>query len=450
MSIETVRTRPPAPGKLRPFSFPEFKHTQLANGLRIFAARLPRVPLVSLEMLLPAGSQCDHPDRPGLASFHSGLLEEGTVERSALEIAGLVERFGGSLASGAGWNMAYVNSGLLSKHLGFGVDLLAEITRSPAFPIAEIDRARHDRLAEILRRKKDPSALAGQFFVAALYPGTPYGKPRIGSEESLKRFDKETLEAFYRHHIGPRGSSLIAVGDIDPETFFSLVDEKFGDWAKQPPPSAPVIEAVPLAGIEVHIVDRKSAAQTQIQVGHVGVPRTHPDFQRLLLLNAIFGGKFTSRINLNLREKHGFTYGAQSHFTQRVGPGPFITRTAVATEVAGAAVEQLLFEMRRIREERVSREELEDTQNYLIGVNPYTLQTIGDLAKRLENIAIFELPLDYYESYPGCLADITREDILETARRHLDPDHSAIIAVGPAETLRPQLETFGPVQVHQP
>ncbi len=211
-----------------------------------------------------------------------------------------------------------------------------------------------------------------------------------------------------------------------------------------------MIEPPPIERTEVHVVDRPGSAQVQLQLGHASLPRNHPYFPRMLLLNAIFGGKFTSRINLNLREKHGFTYGAHSFFARRCGPGPFAVTAAVATDVAGAAVEQLLLEMRRIREQPVERDELTETQDYLVGVFPYTLQTIGDLAKRLEAIAVFDLPLDYYDSYPAVLYDIGREDLLEAAREHLHPDRLVIVAVGPAEDLRPQLEGFGPVTVHQP
>ena len=453
MSRATVavdRSQPPPPGELRPFDFPAFHHTRLDNGLRIFAARMPRVPLVSLEILLPAGGYFDSVERPGLASLHGGLLDEGTASKSALEIAALVEGLGGSLGSAAGWNMAYVEAMLLAQHLESGLELMTEIVRSPGFPESEIERLKHDRLAEILRRKVDPSALARRAFHAAVYNGTVYGQPRIGTAESLESFDREALQAFYQRHIGPRGASLIAVGDLDPEAITALAASRLGDWPAIEPPPPPVIEPAPLAGSEVHIVDRPGSAQVQLQLGHLSVPRAHPDFPRLLLLNAIFGGKFTSRINLNLREKHGYTYGAQSQFIQRLGPGPFLVRAAVATEVAGAAVEQLILEMRRIRDEPVSRADLAETQDYLIGVFPYTLQTIGDLTKRLEAIAVFDLPLNHYETYPSVFAEITRDHLQEAARQHFDPDHLAIVAVGPAATLEPQLERFGPVRVHQP
>ena len=449
------RSRPPAPGRPSTFEFPAFRHQQLDNGLQILIARSPRVPLASLQILMPAGGQHDSLELPGRASLHGALLDEGTERRSSLEIARWVEGLGGSTSAGAGWNMAYAEVVSLAQHLASGHELLAEMVRSPGFPEREIDRLRHETRAEMLRRKGVPTSLAQRFFAAAVYGGTVYGRPLIGTEESLDRLDREALLGFYQDHVGPRGSTVIAVGDFDPEAEIASIEDAFGDWQSPVSPglpvtTAPVIEPPRIERSEVHIVDRPGAAQTQLRLGHAGLPRNHPDFPQMLLLNAIFGGKFTSRINLNLREKHGFTYGAHSVFARRRGPGPFVVNAAVATDVAGAAVEQVLFEMRRIREQPVEPDELTETQDYLVGVFPYTLQTINDLAKRLEALAVFDLPLDYYDTYPSMLYDIGREQMLEAAREHLQPDRLAIVAVGPAEDLAPQLEGFGPVTVHRP
>ena len=444
------RSQPPAPDRLRSFAFPEFHQARLDNGLQILAAGSSRVPLMSLQILVPAGAQYEPMGTPGLASLHGGLLDEGTTDQSSLNIAHRVEGLGGTLSSGAGWNMAFAELGLLSRHFFSGLELLAEVIRSPDFPPAEIERLRLERQVDLLRRKDMPGALAQKHFATAVYDGTIYGRSLIGTEESLPRIDRESLRQFYRHHVGPAGSTVIAVGDLDPEATIARVTEAFGDWRGAPLALPPSIEPPVLQGTEVHIVDRPGSAQTQLQLGHSSIPRSHPGFPQTTLLNTILGGKFTSRINLNLREKHGFTYGASSTFVRRQGPGPFVIRAAVATDVAGAAVEQLLFELRRIRRQPVGREELEETRDYLIGVFPYTLQTIGDLARRLEALAVFDLPLDFYDSYPAVLADIDRDALLAAAREHLRPDQMVIVAVGTADELRPQLEGFGPVTVHQP
>ena len=444
------RLQPPAPGKPRSFAFPKFRQKRLDNGLQILTARSPRVPLSSLQILVPAGGQYDTVDKPGLASLHGAMLDEGTEHRTALEIARRVDGMGGSVGSGTGWNMAYAEVVTLARHMDSGRELLAEMVRAPDFPQREIDRLRQELLAEMLRRKGAPSSLAQRFFATVVYGDTVYGRPLIGTEESVHKLDRQSLQNFYQHHVGPVGSTVIAVGDLDPEAEIGRIEDAFGDWQSPASPDLPVIEPPSIQATEVHIVDRPGSAQAQLQLGHASVARNHPDFARMLVLNTIFGGKFTSRINLNLREKHGFTYGAHSFFARRRGPGPFAVSAAVGTDVAGAAIEQLLLEMRRIREQPVERDELTETQDYLVGVFPYTLQTIGDLAKRLEAIAVFDLPLDYYDSYPGSLYDIRRDDLLETARRRLHPERLVIVAVGPAEDLSPQLEGFGPVTVHQP
>ncbi len=441
------RSQPPPPGELRPFRFPPFTAAELDNGLRVLTARAPRVPLVSLEMLAPAGGQLDPPELPGLASFHGALLDEGTARHTALEIAADIEKLGGSLGSGAGWNMAFVETGHLAEHLPAGLALLAEIVRSPDFPAGEIDRLRQQRQAEILRRLGQPASLADDALAAAIYGGTVYGQPLLGTEASLERMGREDFRAFYRRHVHPNGSTVIGVGDLDPDDLTARVERAFGDWPRGPEPVASVIEPTSLAGNEVHVVDRPEAAQTQLVLGHVGVPRKHPDYHALMLLNTIFGGKFTSRINLNLRERHGFTYGAQSYFTRRRGPGPFVVKAAVATDVVGTAVRELLSELRRIREEPVSHEDLLETQDYLVGVFPYTLQTIGDLVRRLEALAVYGLADTYYEEFPQVLRQLSRDDVLAAARRHLRPEHLAIVAVGPEKDLRPQLEELGPVKV---
>lgn len=441
------RSHPPEAGAPRSFAFPPFSHHLLANGLEVYSAPMKQAPLIHFEILLPAGGQFDTIGQPGLASLHSELIDEGSEHHSALELAHAVESLGGSLVPGTGWNMAYVEIGLLSRHMQAGLDLMAEVVRSPSFPAEELERRRQHRLAEILRRQDLPSSLADQRFSKILFGDTVYGQPLIGWEETITSFKRQDIVDYYQRHVRPNGAKFIAVGDFDPETLFTNLDRVWGDWPKGSPVELPSIEPQPLQQIEVHIVDRPGSSQTQLLVGHVSIPRQHPDFHRLQLLNSIFGGKFTSRINLNLRERNGFTYGANSFIARRRGPAPFTIRTAVGTEVAGAAVRELLFEMRRIREDKVTPEELEDTCRYLTGVFPYTLQTVGDLLKRLEALAVFDLGLDYYDSFPRLLKDITREDLLETARKHFHPEHLAIVAVGPAAELQPQLEELGPVTV---
>jgi zinc protease len=450
------RSAPPPPGAIRPFDFPSFQRTRLDNGLTVFAARLGGLPLASLELVAPAGGQHDPAGRAGLAALTASLLDEGTRHRDAIEIAAQVEQLGGYLTTGADWDVGYLAIGALSRHLAASVDLLAEVALAPTLPEAEIERLRRQRLAEILRRTQDPTALADERFAAEVYRGTVYAHPLLGTEESVGALDRDSSLEFYRRHYRLNGSSVIAVGDLDPEELLRRVEAALGggrgeEGAAGPaPPMAPIppeIRPHPLAGIEIHIVDRPGAVQTELRLGHPGVSRTAPDYIPLLVMNTLLGGKFTSRINLSLRERHGYTYGATSRFVPRLGPGPFVVNTAVATEAAGAAAREVLAELRRIREEPVEPAELEEARSYMIGVFPYTVQTIGDLAKRMETLATYGLPDDYFDRYLERVARVTRDEILEVSRRHLHPDRIAVVAVGPAEALERQFAGLGTVTV---
>ena len=440
------RSVPPAAGQSRPFHFPPFLRQKLANGLEVLAARLPGTPLVSLELVTPAGGQQDPRGQEGLAALTAGVIDEGTRRRSSLEIAAHVERLGGYFVAGIDWDEGFIATGLLARHLPAGLDLLAEVATEPTFPEEEIERLRKQRLTEIVRRRQDPGLLAEDHLASVIYRGTVYDHPPAGHPGSLATLTRDDLVGFYQTYYTLAGSRIIAVGDLDPEALLRDVEGRFA--ALPPgPPEAPRIIPTPLGGVEVHIVDRPGGAQTELRIGHAGVPRTDPDYIPLIVLNTLLGGKFTSRINLNLRERHGYTYGASSRFTPRLGPGPFVVDAAVATESTGAAAVETLGEIRRICEELVEPQELEETLSYVGGVFPYTFQTTSDLAKRLETLAVYGLPDDYFERYLKKLPTITREEILTVAQRHLHPDHIAVVAVGPAETLVPQLESLGPVTV---
>lgn len=444
------RARPPLAGEVRDVRFPAFERGRLANGLELYLARWPALPLVSLQLLMPAGGRLDPPGAAGLASLHGALLDEGTERCTALEIASSIERLGGYLGTDADWDVAYIGATVLTAHLEAALELFSDLARRSRFPAEEVARARRHRLAEILRRKGQPTALADRFFSRVVYAGTVYAEPLLGTEESVRKLERADFESFFGRHASPAGGALLAVGDVDPAKLARRVDEVLGDWRGAAFPPPPAISPPELRGLEVHVVDRPGAAQTQLQLGHRGIARDHPDHPQALLANAILGGKFTSRLNLNLREKHGITYGASSQFLYRRDPGPLIIRLAVATEAAATAVREVVAEMRRMQQEKVTEEELRETQDYLVGAFPSTLQTVSTLAKRLETLAVFGLPDDYYETYPALLRDLTPDTVRAAARRYLDPDRLAVVAVGPAEELTRQLEPLGPVTVRTP
>lgn len=447
MTVAAARRVPPPSEAPRRFRFPRFERRRLANGLEVFLAPRSSVPTVELALLLPAGAERNPLDRPGLAALTASLVDEGTVRRSGPRIAADVERLGGALSTHADWTSADLAVDLLAKDVDVGIELLAEIARQPVFPEAELERLRRQALTELLRRRDQPAILAEEALARGLYPGTPYGELLLGSESGLKALDRAGIAAFHAACYRPAGGALLIGGDFDPDRAWLRIEATFGDWDGGAPLPAPSILAPPRAARTVTIVDRPGSAQTELRLGHAGVSRTDPGRARLTLLNTLLGGKFTSRINLNLRERNGYTYGASTRFVDRRSPGPFVVSAAVATGVAGAATREILNELERIRDEPVGVEELDETRSYLIGVFPYTLQTVGGLLGRLEELAIYGLPDDHFDTALAQIEAADAETLLALARAHLHPERLLVVAAGPAAELAGQLSPFGEVEV---
>lgn len=441
------RSQHPVPLQASSFEFPPFIRQRTDRGIEILVARRSDVPLVAIELLAPAGGQSDPPDAPGLAAFTAAVLDEGTQRHTATEIASIVEQLGGQLSTGCTWNVAYVVVSVLAEHLEQGAEILWDVATNPIFPELEVERLRAERLADLSRRGDSPATVAGDQLAKTLYRGTVYEHPLTGLEGSLSGFERDQLDEFYRRRFTAPSAVVVAVGDLDPERMLQMIEAGLGSLPSSAAPAPPAIQASLGEGVSVHIVDRPQAAQTELRLGHVGVPRSHPLRPARQVMNAILGGKFTSRINLNLRERHGYTYGANTRFVDRLGPGPFVVSTAVANDVVGAACGEILSEIERIRDQPVSDEELQDTKSYLTGVLPYGLQTLGGLSAKLEELAIYELSNDDFATDSAAIERVDRAAVQQAARELLHPDRLAIVAVGPAAELTAQLSDRGAIEV---
>ncbi len=446
------RDRPPAPGQIRPLVFPAIERRRLDNDLAVLAARHGDLPLVTAMLVVDAGAAGDPARKAGLARLTTDALETGTRTRSADQIAWELEHLGIELQATATWDAAILSITAPRERLEAALELFADIVRHPAFPEAEVDRLRDEQLATILQNRKEPRALANDMAAHFIFAeGVPYGRPLIGTTASVQALTRDDVEAFYRTHYLPNASSLLFVGHIDADTARDLADRHFGDWPAGQP-TTPEFEVVP--GVEtrtVFIVDRPGSVQSEIRIGDIGVARHHEDYFPLLVMNTILGGAFTSRLNMSLRERHGFTYGARSGFAFRKRPGPFIVQAAVATDVTARAVEEALKEMTALREEGASEQEVAAARDYLRGILPLQLQTTEQLASRLADIVIFDLPDDYFQQYRQRIADVSPDDVHRVAREHLRLDRLAIVVVGDAERIAPGLESLdvGTVVIHQ-
>ena len=443
-----ARAQAPQPGRLRPFEFPGVTREELPNGLALLHARHGDLPLVTLSLVIDAGA-IEEPDaRAGLAYMTANALASGTSRRSADEIAWAIESLGIHLESHAGWDAAYVRMTVPTGRLQEAAELFAEVVRDPVFPEGEITRLREQQLAGILQRRKQPGTLAGDAAARAIFAAdVPWSRPLPGSSTTVAELTRAEVGAFHRARYSPVSAALIVVGNIERAAARALAERWFGDW--QGPTTSRREVVVRSAGEErrVVVVDRPGAVQSEIRIGHVGLARTTPDYFPLVVMNTVLGGSFTSRLNMNLREKHGFTYGVRSGFTMRRAPGPFLVQTAVANEVTARAIEEALREIDAVRERGVTAAELNTARDYLGGVMPLQLQTTAQLAGRLDDLVVYALPLDWFAHYRGRIARVGADDVLRVAREHVRPERFAIVVVGAADQVAPALEKLGPVRV---
>jgi zinc protease len=441
------RSHPPALTASRGFRFPEFLDQRLDNGLRLLVAHYPRGPLVHQLLVLPGGAQHDPGDLAGLSALTASMIDEGTAWRSAIEVAHAVERLGGYLTSQADWDSMSAALGILANEQQRGLELLAEVVCGASYPEEELDRLREQHLAELQRRSARPAAQASDALARLVYKDTTYGNPLLGMANTVRAITRQDILSTADQQISPGGAVLILVGDLDAERSLEMAARAFGDWNGPQIPLPPAIEPPVAERHQIALLDRPQAAQAELWLGHVGVPMDHPDRPGIGVLNSLLGGKFTSRINLNLRERLGITYGVSSSFSQRRAAGPFIVAASVDSEAVGKAIREILRELQRLRDEPVTADELADTQSYLQGIFPFTLQRIEGLADRLADLAVYGLPHDYFTEYLARVATVTTADLQHLARKHLHPDRLAIVAVGPRAILEDQLTPFGELQI---
>lgn len=436
------RTTAPPAGPPRPYHFPHVERKTLANGLRVLAAENHNAPLVSLRALVRSGADHDSAELAGLASMTADLLDEGAGERDAIRLAEDLGLLGASLGTGSDWDASYVSVDVLSRNTDPTVQIFADVTLRPTLPPHDLERLRNERLTEIMQQRDEAGAIAGKRFANLLYGTGAYGNTIIGTAESVARITLDDVRAFYQKHYLPNQSSIIVAGDISNDVI-DAIERAFGQWRPGPEPPRPKISPRALDSSRIYIIDRPQAVQSEIRIGHIGVPRRCEDYFPISVMNALLGGVFNSRINLNLRERHGYTYGARSTFAFRRDAGPFVISAPVRNEVTRESVAEVIDELRRIRSGDLEDQELNDTKNYLMGVFPATVQTASDIASRLTDMELYELPQDYFDRYRENIAAIGKDDIVRVARKYIDPDRALIVIVGNAAQIREPLGTLG-------
>lgn len=451
------RSRLPALGPDPPFTFPEIRRSPLPGGLRVWTVEHRAVPLVSFLLLMPVGAAFDPDGQEGLASLTGDMLDEGCGDLSALDVHDALGRMGGHLETEVGADATVLTLSTLARSAPRGAALLADMVMRPRLELQDFERVRELRLNRLVQLRDMPPALAERAFVQLLYRGHPYGHLSIGSEASLKALQLDDVAAFHRGAYSPAGATIVAAGDLSHAELARIVEDAFGTWqvpaAPMPGPGARIQARPAPVSNRLALLHRPGAAQSELRIGHVAVPRNTPDYHALLVLNMILGGQFVSRINMNLREDKGYTYGARTAFDFRRGPGPFMLQASVQTDVTVDAASEALAELRAIRGERpVTDAELETGRAALTRGYPRNFETAEQISRSAAQIALYDLPDDYFTTFVPRVLSLTAADVTRAAAAHIHPDDLLTVIVGDAEVVGPAVGRLGlgaPVRIEE-
>jgi zinc protease len=443
----------PAAGPPRAYHFPVFERVTLDNGLGLIVSPVRKLPVVTALLVGDAGASAEPAGRDGVANVTARGLLEGTAERDGNALTEAFEHLGAGVFAGADWDVATVGLTMLRSRLADGLALFGEVMLEPSFPEREIARLRAERLADLLQMRTEPRGLADEMFARFVYdPLSRYARPEDGGPETVGALTRDDVWGFYQGRYRPGQSTLVLVGDVSVTEGVELAQRTLGAWRGTAERSTVPNDTPARATRAVHLVHKADAPQSELRVGHVGLPRAHPDYFRVLVMNSILGGLFSSRVNLNLREAHAYTYGAFSGFAWRRGAGPFVVSSAVRSDVTADAAREVLIEVERMRAEPVNADELSLATSYLGGVFPIKYETTDAIARALAALVAYGLPFDYFDRYRDQVRAVTREDVLIAAQQHLHAAELQLVVVGDPDAVREPLTAmeFGPLLEYGP
>jgi len=424
-----VQPKPKADPKI---VLPQIQRQKLSNGLEVMVVGHRELPVVQVHLVLKSGAAADPVDRAGLASMTAAMLDEGTKTRNALEISNHLGAIGARLFTGADLDSSSVSLTTLTKHLDRALDIFSDVLINPEFPDSELSLQRKQRLTALLQRRDNADAIAGVVYSSLLYGKShPYGHPVVGDEKSLSAMSVDDIRKFDQTYYRPNNATLIVVGDVELSTLIPGLEKALAGWKPATVPSITISPAPARETSGIYLVDRPGAAQSVVNIGQVGVPRNSPDYFPLIVMNTMLGGQFTSRVNLNLREDKGYTYGARTAFEFRRSAGPFIATAGVQTAVTKESVAECMKELRGIRGPiPISPLELEYAKQAIIRGLPRTFETPEQIATRLVSVAIYGLPDNYFNFYIDKVRAVSLADVNRVANQYLDPSKMAILVVG--------------------
>jgi len=442
------RSAPPEPGPPAPLALPPIQHLRLSNGMDVVLMEKHNVPLIHVTLVVRAGSVMDPEDKAGVASMTASLLSGGAGLRDALELSDAIEYLGASLSAAAGNHTSAVSLFTPVARLDSALVLMADVVLRPLFPASELQREKRQRLTTLIQWRDDPRSVASVLFYRQLYgEDHPYGRTSIGDERSIMATTTADLRKFHDSFYRPNNAGLMIVGDITASSLLPMLETLFGGWRSRPIPDCSLPSADQLKERKILLVDRPGSAQTRILLGQIGAARRTDDYYSLTVLNTVLGGSFASRLNSNLREEHGYSYGAGSRFDFRPQPGPFLAAASVQSEVTDSALVEFLNELNAIREP-VPEDELARAKNYVALRYPAAFQTVTDIAEQLDDLFVYGLPDDFFNTYGVSIFSVTADDVRRAAHKYIDPEHLLIVLVGDRAVIEDGVKALdmGPVE----
>jgi zinc protease len=434
----------PKPGPDPKFTLPKLERRKLSNGLEVLVVQHHELPVVNLNLVIKTGGAADPQDRAGLAGMTAALLDEGTTTRSGLDIADQLGDIGANLNTGADWDSSNVTLTTLTRQLDPALGIFADVIMNPAFPDNELKLQRNQRLGQLLQQKDNANFISNTVFSRVLYPGNhPYAHSLQGDEASIKALSGDDVKHFYQTYYHPNNAALIVVGDVTADEVVAKLEKALAGWkAAQVPATTVAMGPVRDAGA-IYLVDKPGAAQSVITIGQIGVDRSNADYFPLQVMNNMLGGQFVSRVNLNLREDKGYTYGARTGFSYRLGAGPFTASAGVQTAVTKESVVEFMKELRGIRGEiPVTDKELAYNKQSLISGYPRGFETPQGIGNRLADVVVYHLPDSYFNDYIRNVNSVSLADVQRVANKYLDPSKMAILVVGDRKTVEPGLRAI--------
>lgn len=439
---------PPRPLQAHDIKFPPYELQTLPNGLQVVAVLQHEQPVISMRLLVRAGSAADPKDKLGTAKLVASLLDQGIAAadgspaRSAEELADAIDFIGAVTGAGAATDLTHVNMVVMKDSFEFGMRTLSDMARRPAFDKGEIERQRQQMLSGLQVSAQDPEYVANAVFDRLVYGFHPYGMPDSGTPDTLPALTRDDLVAFHSKYFHPNNAILAVVGDVTADEAFAMAKKVFGDWQRRDLPTDTYIEP-PDPTRRLIVVNKPDAVQTEVRVGHIGIPRSHPDYMAVNLAIRILGGEGSNRLHQVLRTERGLTYGAQANMDALKVSGDFEAQTNTRSEATGEVLRLIVDEFWRLQRERVGERELADAKAYMTGSFPLTIETPDAIALQVVNVIFYGLPLEQLQNFRDRVNAVTVDDIQRVARAYLKPDRLSVVLVGNAAAFASQLRGVG-------